>query len=641
MNSLAEAVRRALDGRWGHVRDEVRSGLDPDLVTPADDDLPVEEQRARTLEKLLELARHDYPARGFPETQGGLGDPGASVTAFEMLGHGDLSLFVKAGVQFGLFGGAVANLGTSRHHAALMPSILDGSLLGCFAMTETGHGSDVQSLRTTATYDPATAEIVVDSPTGAARKDYIGNAARDARMAAVFAQLVVDGEGRGVHCVLVPIRDAEGNPLPGVTIGDCGGKAGLRGVDNGRLAFDAVRVPRSNLLDRYGSIDEDGAYHSPIDNPDRRFFTMLGTLVRGRVSVAGGAGAATRTALTLATRYALHRRQFRAPGGGQEILLLDYRSHQRKLLPAIAHSYALMFAQNRLVERMHDIQSGHGDAGEHLQRELEARAAGIKAVTTAHAAATIQMCREACGGAGYLSVSRLPGLRADTDVFTTFEGDNTVLLQLVAKGMLTNYATAFHELDTLGTIVYAARRYAGTVIEHTVGGSIIQRLIAGAPGRDAPHALEDRGGQLALFEDRERHLTETLADRLRRSDDEGDPVQALNDTQDHLLTAAQAHVDRIVLEAFVTGIEKCPDEDARTLLGQVCDLHVLSSVERHRAWYLEHGRISQAQAKGVVGSVDRLCAELRPHARTLVDAFGIPDSWLTSELLAESSPVEV
>ena len=641
MNTLVGAVRRALDGPWGHVRDEVRSGLDPDLVAPLDDDLPVEEQRARTLQKLLELARHDYPARGFTEAQGGLGDPGGSVTAFEMIGHGDLSLFVKAGVQFGLFGGAVANLGTSRQHAALLPSILDGSLLGCFAMTETGHGSDVQSLETTATYDPATDELVVDSPTDAARKDYIGNAARDGRMAAVFAQLVVDGEGHGIHCVLVPVRDADGGSLPGVAVGDCGAKAGLRGVDNGRLAFDGVRVPRSNLLGRYGSIDEDGAYHSPIDRPDRRFFTMLGTLVRGRVSVAGGAGAATRTALVLATRYALDRRQFRTPGGDEEILLLDYRSHQRKLLPAIAHSYALMFVQNRLVERMHDVQPGRGDVDGHAQRELEARAAGIKAVTTAHATATIQTCREACGGAGYLSVNRMPGLKADTDVFTTFEGDNTVLLQLVAKGMLTNYAAAFHELDTLGTIAFAAGRYAGTVIEHTVGGSIIQRLIAGAPGRDAPHALEDRGGQLALFEDRERHLTETLADRLRRSDDDGDPLGTLNDTQDHLLTAAEAHIDSIVLEAFVAGIEECDDDGAGALLGQVCDLHVLSTVERHRAWYLEHGRLSQAQAKGVVASVNRLCAELRPHARTLVDAFGIPDSWLTTEMPPEQHPVEV
>ena len=179
-----------------------------------------------------------------------------------MLGHADLSVFVKAGVQFGLFGGAIANLGTQRHWDAYLPGMLDGTLLGSFAMTETGHGSDVQSLLTTATYLPESDEIVIHTPSPAARKDYIGNAAQDASLAAVFAQLVVDGEDHGVHCVLVPVRDEQGTPMPGVTIGDCGGKMGLRGVDNGRLTFDHVRVPRHNLLNRFGTIDDDGRYHS-------------------------------------------------------------------------------------------------------------------------------------------------------------------------------------------------------------------------------------------------------------------------------------------------------------------------------------------------------------------------------------------
>lgn len=632
--TTADEIRTVLDGRWGDVRQEVREALDPATFAPPTEMLPMEEHRERTLAAVLELAhRTDYARNGLTPEQGGTGNHGASVTAFEMLGHADLSVFVKTGVQFGLFGGALANLGTQRHWDTYLPGMLDGSLLGCFAMTETGHGSDVQSLLTTATYLPETDEIEVHTPSLAARKDYIGNAARDARLAAVFAQLVVDGEGRGVHCVLVPLRDDGGSPLPGVTIGDCGAKMGLRGVDNGRLTFDHVRVPRHNLLNRYGTIDDDGRYHSPIDNPARRFFTMLGTLVRGRISVAGGAGAATRTALTLALTYGQHRTQFHAPGGEDEVTVLDYRAHQLRLLPRLARSYALMLAQNALVEQMHRIAAGE-ETSEEAQRELEARAAGIKALTTEHATDTIQVCREACGGAGYLSVNRFADLKADTDVFATFEGDNTVLLQLVAKGLLTGYSAAFHELDTRGAFFFGARQVTEAVIERTIGGSIIQRLISGSPGRDGDATLADRGAQLDLLEERERHLLETLAMRLRRAGEDGaDSFTIFNNAQPHLLRTARAHVERVVLEAFVTALDGMPQGEARELTERVCDLFVLSAIEADRAWFVEHGRLSVQQSKSVITAVEKLCAGLRPHTQTLIDAFAIPLAWRETELL--------
>lgn len=635
MTDLATALRSTLDGRWADVREDARHELDPHRYAPPSDELTREDYRARVADQVQALAATGHAANGFPVSMGGKGDIGGSVTAFEMLGHADLSLMVKAGVHWGLFGGAVAHLGTARHHTAYLPAIIDATLPGCFAMTETGHGSDVQSLGTTATYDPDTDELVVHTPDLRSRKDYIGGAARDGRMAAVFAQLVTGGEGHGVHCVLVPIRDEDGAPMPGVTIGDCGAKAGLAGVDNGRLTFDHVRVPRTNLLNRFGDVDEHGTYSSPIDNQTRRFFTMLGTLVRGRVSVAGGAGAATRTALTLAITYAGHRRQFAPPGSEQEVLLLDYRTHQRKLLPALATTYALALAQNDLVSLMHDVQTAEGEVDEHRQRELEARAAGIKAVGTAHATATIQACREACGGAGYLAVNRLPGLKADTDVFTTFEGDNTVLLQLVAKGLLTDYRDAFGDLDTLGMVRFGARQFAGAVVERAAARGLIQRLMAAAPGRDSEQGPVDRGWQLARFEERERHLLETLANRLRAAGKEGaDAFTVFNSAQDHVVHAARAHVDRLVLESFVAAIDGCTDTTAAQMLDQVCDLYALSSIEGDKGWFLEHDRMTAARSKQVTAAVNDLCAALRPHAQALVDAFGIPAEWLGTELLA-------
>ncbi|MGI6872747.1 acyl-CoA dehydrogenase family protein [Amycolatopsis sp. 3B14] len=625
-----DALTAVLDGQWAQLRREIRAQFAGyDLDEPYD--LSTEEYRAWVLDRLRELAKSGWHRLGFSREYGGGGDIGGSVVSFEMLGYGDLSLMVKSGVQWGLFGGAIQLLGTAPHHERYLARIMDLDLLGCFAMTETGHGSDVQHLRTTATYDPATREFVIDTPDEQARKDYIGNAARHGQMAVVFAQLVTGGESRGVHAFVVPIRDETGAPMPGVEIGDDGRKAGLNGVDNGRLTFHSVRVPRDALLNRYGDVTEDGTYTSPIESDNRRFFTMLGTLIRGRISVAGGAIHATERALAIATRYAEKRRQFGRPGADGETVLLDYRVHQRKLLPAIARTYALHFAHEELTRALHDIQ-GTADAEERAQRELESRAAGIKAIATWHATRSIQMAREACGGAGYLSENLLPALKADTDVFTTFEGDNTVLLQLVAKGLLTSYRDHFADLSPLATARFVAEQFVGAVIERTAARKVIERLVDAAPGRDDDDVLFDRGWQVKLFEDREQHVLEGCARRLRRAA-EADPFEVFNDAQDHVLRAAKVHVERIVLEAFVAAIDRCADQDARALLERVCDLYVLSNVEEDRAWFLEHGRLTSARAKAVVAAVNDLCTELRPHARLLVDGFAVPEPFLRPAML--------
>jgi hypothetical protein len=273
-------LRRLLDGEHAETRDLVRGWLSEPGNAPRPD-LPMSEHRAQVLAWAQALAADGRTALGFPKEYGGEGAVGASVAAFETLAFGDLSLLVKLGVQFGLFGGAVLHLGTRRHHERYLADIAALRLPGCFAMTETGHGSNVQALETTATYDTATQEFVVHTPHEAARKDYIGNAARDGRMAAVFAQLIVGGEMRGVHALLVPLRDEAGTVLDGIRIEDCGAKLGLDGVDNGRIWFHEERVPRDALLDRYATVSSDGVYHSTIENPTKRFFVMLGTLIQG------------------------------------------------------------------------------------------------------------------------------------------------------------------------------------------------------------------------------------------------------------------------------------------------------------------------------------------------------------------------
>ncbi|WP_280296187.1 acyl-CoA dehydrogenase [Nocardia abscessus] len=632
--TTADHLRAALDGPWAAVRDEARTLLAGEEFT-ADPHLDYKAARARVLEQMKAIATMGFAERGFRRENGGTSEPGAAVVSLEMLAYADLSLWVKSGVQWGLFGGAVENLGTERHRAYI-ERLISLDLLGCFAMTESGHGSDVANLETTATYDPQTQEFVVHSPTPSARKDYIGGAAEHARMAAVFAQLITGGENRGVHCLLVPIRDENGADLPGVTTYDDGLKGGLPGVDNGRIVFDHVRVPRENLLNRYADVAPDGTYSSEIENPSRRFFTTLGTLVRGRVSVGGAAAAGARVALSIAVRYALRRRQFSDPDTGVETVLLDYRSHQRRLLPLVAKSYALAFAQNDLVRRMHLVQTGQDlEAG--AQRALEKRAAGLKVAQTRHATSAIQECREACGGAGYLTENRLVTLKADTDVFTTFEGDNVVLTQLVAKELLTAYADEVRDLDALGWVRFAATM-AGDVVRKRSG---VRQLIQNLKDRgDDPIEegdLSRRAVQLQLFADREDYLVRTAAHRLRARAEDTGPFEAFNNAQDHILAAGSAHIDRLVLEAFIEGIADIEDPEARELADWMCDLFVYTTIEENQAWYIMHRFMSVERAKAIRRGVNELVDRLRPHALTLVEAMGVPESMLHAAMLDDAS----
>ena len=631
-----------VDGRWAGVREAVRRQVPTEWCRPVLD-LDRDSHRQQVLERTRSLAAGGLPAAGFERAYGGKDDIGGSLTFFEMLGHVDLNLMVKAGVQWGLFGGALQALGTERHHRRYLPAMMALELPGCFAMTETGHGSDVQSLRTTATYDATAQEFVVHTPDDEARKDYIGNAARDGRVAVVFARLLTHGEDHGVHALVVPLRDEGGRTCRGIRIEDCGHKGGLNGVDNGRIWFDQVRVPRDALLDRYGSVAEDGTYSSPIESRSQRFFTMLGALVRGRVSVGGAAASSAKSALAIALAYGGTRTQFRLPDDESEVTVLDYLAHQRKLLPRLATSYALHFAQATLTEDLHEVQTG-GTDDDARQRELESRAAGLKAVSTWHATSTIQACREACGGAGYLSANRLTQLKADSDVFTTFEGDNTVLLQLVAKAMLTDYRDHFGELDTRGTVRFLADQVVESMLERTGARGIVDRLAGiatpGSPGSgegdddESTGRLRDPAWQTAMFTWREEHLVAGLARRLRRvgKGDGAAAFDAVNRAQGHMLRAAEAHVHRLVLEAFTAAVADCRDEPTARLLGALCDLYVLADVEADRGWFLEHGRLTPATSKAVTRAVDDLCRELRPHVETLVAGLGIPSSWLGAEI---------
>ena len=608
-------MQKILDGDNAEVIARVKNLL-RDPYFAYDDNPNKEHKRQRTLDQVKALADQGLGAYAFAKEYGGGGRIGDHITVFETLAYGDLSLLIKFGVQFGLFGGSVYNLGTEKHHRQYIEPLGKADLLGCFAMTETGHGSNVRGLLTTATYDHKTRSIIVHSPSEDAGKEYIGNALHST-MAAVFAQLIVDGENHGVHAILVPIRDAAGDLKEGVRVEDCGYKIGLNGVDNGRIWFDNVTVPVDNLLDKYGAINEAGAYQSPIKNPNKRFFTMLGALVVGRICVGQAGINASKSALAIAIKYGAKRRQFAPKDNEPETLLMDYPSHQRRLLPRLAKTYGYYLS----IAKLGDDYIAADDA---QMRKIETKAAGLKSMATWHATSTIQECREACGGKGYLSENRIGALKGDSDIFTTFEGDNTVLLQLVAKGLLTEFKQSFHDEGFTAVIRYLGDRISNTMVGYN---PIYTR------NTSSDHLL-DRDFHLHAFRYREKRLLISLSQRMQDYLKKRiAPYDAFLKCQNHMIELAKAYVERLVLRNFDSKIKATEAGPEREALTTMCDLYALSIIEEHKGWFLESDYMDGSKTKAIRRMVTKLCGQVRPDALAYIDAFGIPEELLGAEIL--------
>lgn len=616
------ALGRQLLGTWADIRlaSRERAAM-PELQRIEGQTMA--EHRERVLGQLKLLVEQGAVHRAFPKALGGEDDHGGNIAAFEELVIADPSLQIKSGVQWGLFGAAVLHLGTKPHHEKFLPAIMSLEVPGAFAMTEIGHGSDVAAIATTATYDPETEEFVIHTPFRAAWKEYLGNAGLHGKHATVFAQLITNGVNHGVHCFYVPIRDDEGNFLPGVGGEDDGLKGGLNGIDNGRLHFTNVRIPRENLLNRYGDVAADGSYSSPIQSPGRRFFTMLGTLVQGRVSLDGAATVASAMGLTIAITYGNQRRQFTASSDTEEEVLLDYQRHQRRLLPRLATTYAQYFAHDEFLVKFDAVFSGAADSDDDRQ-DLETIAAALKPLSTWHALDTLQEAREACGGAGFIAENRITGLRHDLDIYVTFEGDNNVLLQLVAKRLLTDFSKQFKNADAGAMARYvvsqtAERAYHGTGLRR-LGQTIAD---FGSTARSVSE-LRDEASQRELLTDRVETMIAEIAGRLRdaRKLPKADAAAAFNRNQNELIEAARAHGELLQWEAFTRALARVEDEGTKQVLTWVRDLFGLGLLEKHLAWYLMNGRLSPQRAQAVGAYIDRLVERLRPHAQDLVDAFG-------------------
>ncbi|PAM94981.1 acyl-CoA oxidase [Flavobacterium sp. IR1] len=614
-NFDVQKITALLDGKEAAIIKKVKSVISrPEFAYETSTDINVFRETVYKWCKIL--ADENLGNMAYPKQYGGGENIADYFAIMETLSYHDLSLVIKFGVQFGLWGMSVQSLGTEKHYAKYLKDIGTLKIPGCFAMTETNHGSNVKGLETTATYNHNDQTFVIHTPHEKAQKEYIGNAAVHGQMATVFAKLIIDNHDYGVNAFVVPLRDTSGKTLEGITIGDCGHKMGLNGVDNGTISFNQVVIPKDNMLDRFASVNEKGEFQSPIPSDNRRFFTMLGTLVGGRIGIPRSALAAAKSGLTIAIRYSDQRRQF-GPEGGLEVPILNYRMHQRRLLPHLAKTYAVHFALQYLTNRFLNKTESE-------MQEIEALAAGMKSYSTWSTRDILQECREACGGKGYLSENRIDALKNDTEIYTTFEGDNTVLMQLVAKNRLSEFRKAFGEMGSLGIINY---------VYENAKTAIAEKNPIATRKTDDEHLL-DSEFHLQAFIHREKTILASAARRIKKLVDGGlEPYDAFNVVQHQMIDVAEAYLERIVLEQFQEAVKTVQDEKTKEVLTRLNQLYALAQIEKNKAWYLEDGYMEAVKTKAIRKMVNQLCWDIRPDAVALVNAFDIPESCLAAPIL--------
>lgn len=512
------------------------------------------------------------------------------------------------GVNFGLFGATVKKLGSDKQWKYWLPKIEALQEFGCFALTELGHGSNVRGIQTQAVYKKDDGIFEITTPCEEAQKYWIGGAAQNASYAVVFANLRIENVQYGIHVFIVKLRNKDGTVCPGITVADCGGKAGLNGVDNGRIWFDATRVAREDMLSGISQVAPDGTYTSDFDSADARFGVLLAALTGGRVGIAFNSISSALLGLTIAIRYSFSRTAFSPKKGLPEVPLLYYTSQQRNLMIPLASAYVYAFCARDLREDWYRaIESNH------VSKSVHSLSAAFKALFTWFMQDTLQKAREACGGQGYKTENYIAPLKADRDVMLTFEGANGVMLQQVSKVLLSELELAKRNrgkftADSVLSVLNTPPTCTGD--SRTLDNAFFQaafwkreKLVVAQLGRQFSAALEKR---------------------------KGNRFHAWNDCLRIAEKAATAHMHRRIYEAHLMHVKRASaveDEcgKALSLCGRVWGVEMI----HNDVDFLRLGCLSKKQMDDVDNAVDSLCYQMTGIAKQLISGIGFPEHLLS------------
>ncbi|KAK5926447.1 hypothetical protein CgunFtcFv8_022018 [Champsocephalus gunnari] len=490
-------------------------------------------------------------------------------------------------------------------------------VIGTYAQTEMGHGTHLRGLETTATYDPARQEFVLNSPTISSIKWWPGGLGKTSNHAIVLAQLHTLGNCHGIHAFIVPIRDMSTHvPLPGIVVGDIGPKFGFSEVDNGFLKLENVRLPRDNMLMKYAKVEPDGTYLKP---PSAKL--TYGTMVFIRSLIVGESARALSKASIIAIRYSSVRHQSEIRAGEPEPQILDYQTQQYKLFPLLATAYAFTFVGQYMRETYQRISGDISDGDFSQLPELHALSAGLKAFTTWTANAGIEVCRMSCGGHGYSRSSALPDIYVEFTPACTYEGENTVMMLQTARHLVKSYRQAKEGQQLSGTVSYLNDANLQRVQPQTVAA------------RPTVVDVNDLASLVEVYKQRAAILVELAAksiqQELQRRKCQED---AWNNSSIDLVRASDAHCHYVVVKLFTDKLGEIGDTAIHSVLSTLALLYALHGIKNNSGDFLQAGLLSVPQVLQVSVRVKELLSQLRPNAVALVDSFDINDKRLNSIL---------
>uniref|UniRef100_A0A5B6Z5V7 Acyl-coenzyme A oxidase n=1 Tax=Davidia involucrata TaxID=16924 RepID=A0A5B6Z5V7_DAVIN len=518
-------------------------------------------------------------------------------------------------LHWGMFVPAIKGQGTEEQQQKWLPLAYKMQIIGCYAQTELGHGSNVQGLETTATFDPKTDEFIIHSPTLTSSKWWPGGLGKVSTHAVVYARLITDGQDHGVHGFIVQLRSLDDHsPLPGITVGDIGMKFGngaYNTMDNGVLKFDHFRIPRDQMLMRVSQVSREGKYSQ--SNVPRQL--VYGTMVYVRQTIVADASCALSRAVCIATRYSAVRRQFGSQNGGPETQVIDYKTQQSRLFPLLASAYAFRFVGEWLKWLYTDVTQRLQANDFSTLPEAHACTAGLKSLTTTATADGIEECRKLCGGHGYLCSSGLPELFAVYVPACTYEGDNIVLLLQVARFLVKTLSQLGSGKKPVGTTAYMGQ------VEHLMQCHCnVQR----AEDWLKPSVI------LEAFEARSARMSVACAKNLSKFTN---PEEGFAELSGDLVEAAIAHCQLIIVSKFIEKLRQdIPGKGVKQQLGVLCNIYALFLLHKHQGDFLSTGCITPKQAYLANEQLRALYSQARPNAIALVDAFNYTDHFLGSIL---------